>query len=101
MAMTMPRTSFSMGAPPGFQRTSVTVAPPPGALQRPSTGMPPNPAGLQRPSTAQAPNPNAVKKRPPAPVATHPQRALFCLTLKNPIRKLCIAIVEWKYPFWR
>ncbi|KAG5668929.1 hypothetical protein PVAND_016838 [Polypedilum vanderplanki] len=27
-----------------------------------------------------------------------PKRALFCLTLKNPIRKLCIDIVEWK-PF--
>lgn len=28
-----------------------------------------------------------------------PKRALFCLTLKNPLRKLCIDIVEWKYPF--
>jgi hypothetical protein len=28
-----------------------------------------------------------------------PARALFCLTLKNPIRKVCIKIVEWKYPF--
>lgn len=28
-----------------------------------------------------------------------PVRALFCLGLKNPIRKLCIEIVEWKYPF--
>ncbi|XP_041983617.1 muscle calcium channel subunit alpha-1-like isoform X15 [Aricia agestis] len=27
-----------------------------------------------------------------------PKRALFCLTLKNPLRKLCIDIVEWK-PF--
>ncbi|KAJ8301678.1 hypothetical protein KUTeg_020665 [Tegillarca granosa] len=27
-----------------------------------------------------------------------PQRALFCLTLQNPIRKLCIRVVEWK-PF--
>lgn len=28
-----------------------------------------------------------------------PPRALFCLSLKNPFRKLCISIVEWKYPF--
>ena len=28
-----------------------------------------------------------------------PPRALFCMTLKNPIRKLCISVVEWKYPF--
>uniref|UniRef100_A0A8D8A3I2 Voltage-dependent L-type calcium channel subunit alpha-1D n=1 Tax=Culex pipiens TaxID=7175 RepID=A0A8D8A3I2_CULPI len=26
-----------------------------------------------------------------------PARALFCLTLKNPLRKLCIDIVEWKF----
>ncbi|EAT36648.1 AAEL011280-PA, partial [Aedes aegypti] len=34
-----------------------------------------------------------VKPQPDRPV-----RALFCLTLKNPLRKLCIDIVEWK-PF--
>lgn len=28
-----------------------------------------------------------------------PPRALFCLSLKNPMRKLCINVVEWKYPF--
>ncbi|KAA0200714.1 Voltage-dependent calcium channel alpha 1 invertebrate [Fasciolopsis buskii] len=28
-----------------------------------------------------------------------PERTLFCLTLRNPLRKLCIGIVEWKYPF--
>lgn len=27
-----------------------------------------------------------------------PPRALFCLTLQNPLRKACISIVEWKYP---
>uniref|UniRef100_A0A8C9QSB0 Voltage-dependent L-type calcium channel subunit alpha n=1 Tax=Spermophilus dauricus TaxID=99837 RepID=A0A8C9QSB0_SPEDA len=30
--------------------------------------------------------------------ATRPPRALLCLTLKNPIRRACISIVEWKYP---
>ncbi|XP_070559615.1 voltage-dependent L-type calcium channel subunit alpha-1D-like isoform X5 [Ptychodera flava] len=29
---------------------------------------------------------------------TRPPRALFCLTLDNPLRRLCISIVEWK-PF--
>lgn len=38
-----------------------------------------------------------VRKTPK--VVERPLRALFCLTLKNPIRKLCIDIVEWKYPF--
>lgn len=28
-----------------------------------------------------------------------PVRALFCLTLKNPLRKFCIQVVEYKYPF--
>lgn len=28
-----------------------------------------------------------------------PARSLFFLTLKNPFRKACINIVEWKYPF--
>lgn len=28
-----------------------------------------------------------------------PQRVLFCLGVKNPVRALCISIVEWKYPF--
>ncbi|BES91322.1 Voltage gated calcium channel Hypothetical protein domain [Nesidiocoris tenuis] len=32
------------------------------------------------------------------PPPDRPQRALFCLNLKNPIRKVCIDIVEWK-PF--
>lgn len=27
-----------------------------------------------------------------------PARSLFLLTLKNPFRKACINIVEWKYP---
>lgn len=28
-----------------------------------------------------------------------PARSLFLFTLKNPFRKACINIVEWKYPF--
>ncbi|KAM5301400.1 voltage-dependent L-type calcium channel subunit alpha-1S [Glossophaga mutica] len=41
------------------------------------------------------------KKQPkkPAPeILPRPPRALFCLTLENPLRKACISIVEWK-PF--
>ena len=44
----------------------------------------------------------AEKKRPVRrgkPPPDRPVRALFCLPLTNPIRKMCIAIVEWKYPF--
>ncbi|XP_048343289.1 voltage-dependent L-type calcium channel subunit alpha-1D-like [Sphaerodactylus townsendi] len=32
---------------------------------------------------------------------SRPARALFCLSLNNPIRRACISIVEWKYPFER
>ncbi|XP_030674542.1 voltage-dependent L-type calcium channel subunit alpha-1S [Nomascus leucogenys] len=41
------------------------------------------------------------KKQPKKPVPEilpRPPRALFCLTLENPLRKACISIVEWK-PF--
>uniref|UniRef100_A0A4W6FBA2 Voltage-dependent L-type calcium channel subunit alpha n=1 Tax=Lates calcarifer TaxID=8187 RepID=A0A4W6FBA2_LATCA len=37
-------------------------------------------------------------KKQTATTATRPPRALLCLTLKNPIRRACISIVEWK-PF--
>uniref|UniRef100_A0A8B9HHA7 Voltage-dependent L-type calcium channel subunit alpha-1C n=1 Tax=Astyanax mexicanus TaxID=7994 RepID=A0A8B9HHA7_ASTMX len=37
-------------------------------------------------------------KKPVTTAATRPPRALLCLTLKNPIRRACINIVEWK-PF--
>ena len=36
-------------------------------------------------------------KKQGSTTATRPPRALLCLTLKNPIRRACISIVEWKY----
>jgi hypothetical protein len=51
---------------------------------------------------ANAPAAPAAPKRPVRrggkPQPDRPERALYCLTLKNPLRKLCISIVEWK-PF--
>uniref|UniRef100_A0A7N4UYK2 Voltage-dependent L-type calcium channel subunit alpha n=1 Tax=Sarcophilus harrisii TaxID=9305 RepID=A0A7N4UYK2_SARHA len=44
---------------------------------------------------------NQKKKQPKKPlpeILPRPPRALFCLTLQNPLRKACISIVEWK-PF--
>ncbi|XP_077450070.1 voltage-dependent L-type calcium channel subunit alpha-1C isoform X2 [Stigmatopora argus] len=41
---------------------------------------------------------SAKPKKPTTTTATRPPRALLCLTLKNPIRRACISIVEWK-PF--
>ncbi|KAJ8382011.1 hypothetical protein SKAU_G00027890 [Synaphobranchus kaupii] len=37
-------------------------------------------------------------KKQTSTAANRPPRALLCLTLKNPIRRACISIVEWK-PF--
>lgn len=37
--------------------------------------------------------------RKPQNQNVRPVRALFCLTLRNPLRKLCIRVAEWKYPF--
>ncbi|XP_057654932.1 muscle calcium channel subunit alpha-1 isoform X5 [Diorhabda carinulata] len=58
-------------------------------------------AGVTSPGQVAARTPTAPKrpvrrggKAPP----DRPQRALFCLYLKNPLRKLCIDVVEWK-PF--
>nr|CDS16897.1 voltage dependent L type calcium channel subunit [Echinococcus granulosus] len=42
-----------------------------------------------------------ARKRPASraqAAGSRPQRALFCLSLRNPLRKMCIGIVEWK-PF--
>ncbi|XP_043070635.1 voltage-dependent calcium channel type D subunit alpha-1 isoform X2 [Drosophila grimshawi] len=59
------------------------------------TTIGPSGAGGQKAGAA------AGQKRPQRrgkPQPDRPQRALFCLGLKNPIRALCIRIVEWK-PF--
>uniref|UniRef100_A0AAR5PWD0 Voltage-dependent L-type calcium channel subunit alpha n=1 Tax=Dendroctonus ponderosae TaxID=77166 RepID=A0AAR5PWD0_DENPD len=50
-------------------------------------------AQQQQPVAPKRP-PRRVQKPPP----DRPKRALFCLYLKNPIRKMCIDVVEWK-PF--
>ncbi|VDK31705.1 unnamed protein product [Taenia asiatica] len=51
-------------------------------------------------SLALAAQTNA-RKRPASraqAAGARPQRSLFCLSLRNPLRKMCIGIVEWK-PF--
>ncbi|XP_071491390.1 uncharacterized protein [Diadema antillarum] len=41
------------------------------------------------------------KKKQHIGVPSRPPRSLFCLTLDNPVRRMCISIVEWKYPFYQ
>lgn len=52
----------------------------------------------QNPTPAAAPAPPKRPVRRGGKPPDRPVRALFCLGLKNPLRKLCIDIVEWK-PF--
>lgn len=40
-----------------------------------------------------------TKKKQPGAGQLRPRRALFCLTLDNPVRSAAITIVDWKYPF--
>lgn len=40
-----------------------------------------------------APNKRPLRRKPQP---DRPARALYCLNLKNPLRKICISIVEWK-----
>lgn len=55
------------------------------------------------PGAAGAASKSAAQKRPVRrggkPPPDRPVRALFCLALTNPLRKMCISVVEWKYPF--
>ena len=39
------------------------------------------------------------KKKQPGVGNLRPKRALFCLSLDNPVRSAAITIVDWKYPF--
>ncbi|MBZ3879289.1 Voltage-dependent L-type calcium channel subunit alpha-1S [Sciurus carolinensis] len=51
------------------------------------------------PSSPQDEGPRKKQPKKPVPeILPRPPRALFCLTLQNPLRKACISIVEWK-PF--
>lgn len=83
MAWQGPITGTGTGTGTVMSNVGVVAASPgqPGAANRP-------PAAPKRPV-----------RRGGKPPPDRPQRALFCLHLKNPVRKLCIDVVEWKYPF--
>ncbi|CAD0251005.1 unnamed protein product [Spodoptera exigua] len=64
------------------------TTPPPSAITADATGQ-----LIQVPVAPRKP-----PRRGPKVQQERPKRALFCLTLKNPMRKAFIDIVEWKYP---
>ena len=57
--------------------------------------------GSTYPAGSNAAATGATKKKNPTSGGQNvrPKSALCCLTLSNPIRRACISIVEWKYPF--
>lgn len=57
-------------------------------------------AGVTAPGDSAAARRKANARKPTVNLNPRPPRALFCLTLKNPVRKLFIDIVEWKYLLW-
>lgn len=58
-----------------------------------TTGQPPVGSLAQRKRQQYA-----KSKKQGGSTNSRPPRALFCLTLNNPIRRACISLVEWKYP---
>ncbi|XP_026733621.1 muscle calcium channel subunit alpha-1-like isoform X4 [Trichoplusia ni] len=76
------------GEEPALAAPATTPTTPPPALAPDATGP-----------LVQVPvAPRKPPRRGPKVQQERPKRALFCLTLKNPLRKVCIDIVEWK-PF--
>jgi voltage-dependent calcium channel L type alpha-1D len=69
---------------------------------KPTTDAPPaggaTPDANATTTTEAAAAPKKPVRRGGKPQPDRPARALFCLNLKNPIRKMCISVVEWK-PF--
>lgn len=66
------------------------------AAQTMSTSAPPPVGSLSQRKRQQY----AKSKKQGNSSSSRPARALFCLSLNNPIRRACISIVEWKYPFF-
>ncbi|XP_075986928.1 muscle calcium channel subunit alpha-1-like isoform X2 [Anticarsia gemmatalis] len=76
----------------------VSLAAPATTPTSPAAATPGAPQDAAPPLVPVAVAPRKPARRGPKVQQERPRRALFCLTLKNPLRKVCIDIVEWK-PF--
>ncbi|KAL4695074.1 hypothetical protein H8959_000169 [Pygathrix nigripes] len=85
---TTPEPSPANGAGPGPEWG---LCPGPPAVEGESSGA----SGLGTPKRR---NQHSKHKTVAVASAQRSPRALFCLTLANPLRRSCISIVEWKHP---
>uniref|UniRef100_A0A4X2LTD0 Voltage-dependent L-type calcium channel subunit alpha n=1 Tax=Vombatus ursinus TaxID=29139 RepID=A0A4X2LTD0_VOMUR len=85
-SQTTPQRDIVQGLTGPGPEWGLAPGPPPGGEGQ--AGMP---AGRRKapPSKHKGPGPGGIQRSP---------RALFCLSLTNPVRRFCIAVVEWK-PF--
>lgn len=90
-ALNAPALNPMPGRKPSSTQQVASLAANPNAHLPPPYNLPP--AAQQQPER----KPRMVRKIVKAPEKA--ERVLFCLNLKNPVRRLCIGIVEWKYPF--
>lgn len=81
--------------PAPVKADSIAVSIPPGTTTAPDAAGNVPPTGTV--VTKQTGPKRIVRKVPKIPEKA--ERVLYCLRLNNPIRRLCINIVEWKYPF--
>ncbi|XP_076224242.1 ca[2+]-channel protein alpha[[1]] subunit D isoform X2 [Nomia melanderi] len=99
----------SLLGPPGLSGAQPTAATPPilGQHRNSQSAQDGQPATAQSQTgqtlgTSTGAAAKSAPKRPARrggkPPPDRPVRALFCLPLKNPVRKMCIDVVEWK-PF--
>lgn len=75
------------------------AATPPTTAGAPATGATAAAAADAAAAAAAAAAKRKAMSRRGKPPPERPPRALLCLSLTNPVRKLCISVVEWKYPF--
>lgn len=93
----------SNATPPGQQPNVGGVGGVPDTAQLANSHQPPpqSQTGAGGTGAAGAASKSAQKRpvrRGGKPPPDRPVRALFCLALTNPLRKMCISVVEWKYP---
>lgn len=103
IASAPPSTEWSTHAPVDLPiATPIATAPPVARTTALPDGLrlvPSTPKKSSGPETFKSPPARQPARKSNLNASPRPSRSLFCLSLSNPLRKLCIRIVEYKYPF--